>query len=496
MPVGGNADDIRATAQTWGGHSQAAGDQANSVILAAEQMPPSVIVGPWADRLRSFAGEVRDGYSAVQSAYDRVASMLGIVAHAVEDAQDDERAMHRAKDAMTHAKQAWQLAQDQLEMATRLATSNPAWQSEVSAWARRCAELYPAVEQTTRAYQLAERAFEDADHHRQQALQTFAQLCEQEALTVERAIPQAPAGNFVDIAAADQLHRDAAALLDLPILASSGFAISHLAQVTRAVRSVNPASLDSWSRTVIQRATIKQHKGGGSIFTEGWHFIEKETSHFFHGAVGATVDLGKGLYNLFELLRPPMIPGTSGSPFSLSPGAQTLLHDLGQGVTHPGRLVTAVFNWQLLEKDPAKWLGALVPTIAIAAVTDGTGTLAARATDKAVDVTAPAIEDTAAGAARLADAVKKLDDPSVKLDWAKLGVAVSEGNVGQAEVDEAVLLYRSKQLLDAANVVNGTAGRVGTVEGLGSDKNEGPGSLADKNGEAFGRGLGVGLAGG
>ncbi|MBO0692216.1 MAG: hypothetical protein J2P58_04915 [Acidimicrobiaceae bacterium] len=494
MPVGGSVGDIHATAQTWGGHSETAGGQANSVILAAEQMPPSVIVGPWADRLRAFAGEVKDGYSAVQSAYDRVASMLTNVAHAVEDAQDDERAMNQAKDAMTQAKHAWQLAQDQLQIALRLFAANPAWQSEVTSWARRCAELQPAVDRTTRAYQAAERKFEDADRHRKQVLQSFAQLCEQEALIVERAIPQVPAGNFVGIAAVDELHRDASALLDLPVLVSSGFAISHLAGVTAAVRHVNTASLDGWARSVIQRATIKPHKGGGSIITDGLHFVEKEGSHFFHGAVDATVGLGKGLYDLYKLFHPSTIPGTS--PGAITPGAQTLLHDLEQGVIHPGRLVTAVVNWQLLEKDPAKFLGALAPTIAIAAVTDGTGTLAARATDKAVDVTAPAIEGSAAGGAKLAAAVKKLDDPSVKLDWAKLGAAVSDGNVGKAEVDEAVLLYRSKQLLDAANKVNTKVGHVGTVEGLGSDKNDSPGILPGKNAGAFGGGFGTGVAGG
>lgn len=494
MAVGGSVGDIHTTAQTWGGHSQTAGDQANSVVLAAAQMPPSVMVGPWADQVRAFAGQVQAGYSAVQAAYDRVASMLTTVAHAIQEAQDDERAMTRAKAAMTQAKHAWQLAQDQLEVATRLAAATPGWQPEVAAWAQRCAELYPAVERTTQAYQAAERRFEEADRRRQQVLQSFAQLCEQEALVTERAIPVAPVGNFVDIAAVDQLHSEAAALLDLPVLAASGFATSHLAQVTRAVRSVDPASLDGWAGSVIQRATIKPRKSGGNIFDKALDFVGKAGSHFVDGVANATVGLGKGIYDLVKLFHPATIPGAA-PPSLFSPGARTLVDDLGQGLSHPGRLVSAVFNWQLLEKDPAKWAGALVPTLALAAVTDGTGELAGQATNKAVDATVSGIEDTAAGQAKLAAAVKALQDPSVKLDWAKLGAEVGQGSVGQAEVRTAVLLYRSKTLLDAAKPAIAAGGYASTVQSLGSSESEDPGLLPGHDAELFGGGLGQGLAG-
>jgi len=253
------------------------------------------------------------------------------------------------------------------------------------------------------------------------------------------------------------------------------------------VRSVNPASLDSWSRTVIQRATIKPRSGGGSVPGEVLHFLGDLGGSALH----ATVGLGETLYKIYEQFHSSPIPGaTSGL---IPPETKALFNDTWQGLTHPGRLVTAVFNWQLLEKDPAKWLGALVPTIAIAAVTDGTGALAARATDTAADVAAPGVADTEAGAARLAEAIKEVEDPSVKLDWAKLAQAVGAGDLGAAEVKEAVLLYRSKQLLDSANNVISAGGHISTLEGLGSGQNDEPGIIPDKGADHVGKAIG-GLA--
>lgn len=477
MSVGGSVEGIHATAQTWGGHSQTAGAQAGQVVLAAEAMPPSVMIGPWADRARSFADQVRAGYSAVQEAYDRVASMLHVVAHAVEAAQQAEKAMHRAKEAMARAKQAWQLAHDQLEIVIRLAASGPGWDHEMAIWSQRCAALRPPFDQATQAYQAAERRFETANQDRQQTLARFARLCEDEALIVERAIPTAPVGNFVDVAAVDQLHRDATALLDLPVLATSGFASRHLAAVTRALHSTDAASLDGWSAGVLRRAAPPAKVShSGSIFDDVAHFVAKEASHFAEGVWGGTVDFAKGFVDLSELVGHPKL----------------LVADLKAAATHPGRLVSAVFNWQLLEKDPAKWAGALIPTIVFAAVTDGTGTVADGAADTALDATVSGIKD---GGADLATAFKSLKDTAQKLDLAKIAFGAGGGKVGAAEVEQAVLLYRSKELLDAANRVSRAGDLAGALQGLGSGDDGGPGEWAGSLGEGFGGGFGEGLAG-
>lgn len=509
MAVGGSVGDIHATAQTWGGHAQTAGNQANSVILAAEQMPPSVLIGPWADHLRTFAGEVRAGYAAVQEAYDRVGSMLHTVARAVEEAQEDERSLERAKRAMVEAERAFQQAEKQLQEAERLAAKVPAWQSEVSTLAQRCAQLQPAVEQTTRVYQAAERRFEAADGRRKRVLQSFALLCEEEALIVERAVPQAPAGDFVGVAAVDQLRSDVGALLDLPVLAVSGFATSHLAQVTRAVRSLDASRLDGWAHAVIQRATVKptpvKHPGGGGVLHGALHVLEvpvKFLGKVGEGALEGTVGLGKELYDLYELFHQPTLPGAAPGVFS--PAVGTLIHDAGQGLIHPVRLLDTVFNVPLLEKDPAKWLGALVPTIALAAVTDGVDA----ATEPATEATAGtvAVGEGEAGAdggvkwttavkEKLAGAVKTLQEHADKLDLALLDQAAGPGKLGEEEADASVLLYRSKTLLGAAKPVISTAGYVNTLQSIGSGENDEPGLVPDHWAEIFGEGVGEGVVG-
>lgn len=90
--VGGSVFDMHSSAQACGGHAQTASSQASAVQMAEAQIPPIVCIGPAADRMRAFAGELHAGMSAVSAAYDRVGSALVRVAHAVDEAKQDEKA--------------------------------------------------------------------------------------------------------------------------------------------------------------------------------------------------------------------------------------------------------------------------------------------------------------------------------------------------------------------------------------------------------------------
>ncbi|MBO0894108.1 MAG: hypothetical protein J2O39_07000, partial [Acidimicrobiales bacterium] len=67
MEVGGVVDDMHRTAQTWGGHSRTTGSQADAILNAATAMPPSVCIGPAANRMRAFASELHAAMSAVSA---------------------------------------------------------------------------------------------------------------------------------------------------------------------------------------------------------------------------------------------------------------------------------------------------------------------------------------------------------------------------------------------------------------------------------------------
>ncbi len=137
------------------------------------------------------------------------------------------------------------------------------------------------------------------------------------------------------------------------------------------------------------------------------------------GLFGPVVDLGKGAWGsvtaTLGLLRDLTVqvvwdPGATGEAW------QGLGSGLWQGVQDPGQLIADVVDVDMMLANPARWVGGLVPDIAVGLLTGGAGAAATRGTAGLRGLARGArgldeLIDVGAGARNLDDvAVRGLDD--------------------------------------------------------------------------------------
>ncbi|MBO0893784.1 MAG: hypothetical protein J2O39_05360, partial [Acidimicrobiales bacterium] len=316
--------------------------------------------------------------------------MLTRVAHAVDEAKQDEKARDQAKHDLTDAQHHLSATETRLAAAetalalTRAAASTidglgsafgaPAHgiakveaeeQAALQQIRREVTAAQHAVDHARRVYQAAERRFEQADGRRKAMLRHFAGLCEEEARIATLAIPQVPVVNLIDVTRADELRSEAAALLGLPLLAVSGFAVVHLRQVESALRHHDSARLDRWASSAYRRLfppppkPKPQHHSSSPL---GWleskvlspaqHYVLSPIEHVgkealrdvtgfakhsgWAGAVGVGV-VSAGLIALSGGTDAPIVLGADASTLSTTAGVSGLVSEgatVGDDVIH------------------------------------------------------------------------------------------------------------------------------------------------------------------
>lgn len=391
MPlVTGDVNDIHSSASSAYSYAEQAGGQSSAVATAMSSIPPIVAVGPAADQMRAFGGQLSAAMKAVAAAYDKVSTMLKQVARVTDEAQQAERAAEKAKTELSQAKATLTQAEQALAQAQQAvqdahnplsAGNNPlnptpgpsAGQlAAVQAAQQQVTAAQHAVTEAARIYRVAEKRFTEAEQGRQKMLQRFSQLCVEEAIVATREIPQAPA-NFVDLAAVNQLRSEAASLLDLPLLTVSGFSTAHLGQVEAALGNLNSGSLDAWTNGTLARLFPKpkpqSHGPSGVLgFLEGGlHLGERFLGDVGKSSLSMVTGIPAAVYNLSKL-------SWEWTKWRLNPGGP-----------HPPDLITAVLNnpgaligLNTIEHDPVKGVADLVPTVASFFVGGGIETSASK----------------------------------------------------------------------------------------------------------------------
>ena len=519
VAVAGDVAGMHSVARTLGGHSQTAGAQANTVDAAANQlMPPSVCIGPAADRMRAFASDLHAGMSAVSAAYDRVASMLVRVAHAVDEAKQDEKARTTAESDLNRARQKLAAAQVALAAAqvalaaaqagnASLAAlglhpgSTAAQQAAVAAARQEVTQAQHEVERANRAYQAAVRRFEAADQRRLQILKAFALLCEEEAAILSQAIPQAPVPNILSFLAIDQLRSDVTSLLDLPVLAASGFAVSHLGAVEGALKTANTTSLDGWANSVyhslLPAPKPPKHSGGFDLlnpvlFHVGGLSIPSPVGvpyHIIKGVVQGVEGLPAGIYQLGKLMvREGQFqiqnivnhinnPGAYvGRPFDQGDPLAALINQVGN---NPIGFAKAAVGWDTFTKDPLDGIGRLLGSFAagvgVGKLVDGAGTVAADAGDLAKGQSA-ALAYGGAQARVAADDLVRMGQPTYAT-LLRIG-ALPQEQAARDAWDLSLAFYRGKSGFEHLGTAVGAAGQVagpvGVLQSTAAGKSEDP----------------------
>lgn len=406
--IAGSPDEIHATASSYLDRSTAAGSQASSVMAAAAALPPSVDIGPSADAMRAFAGHLRTGMAAVAAAYDRVGAMLRQVARAVEEAQATQKAADQAKQQLAAATAKQLSAEAALEAARAAGTTgpagpfsltlgvpSPAQQAAVAQAEQELAQATRAVEEATRVNQRAQQRFHQAAQRRTQVMRAFEVLCEEAAVLAMRSIPQAPA-NLLDIAAVEELRSEAVTLLDLPLLTTSGYSLTHLGAVEHALLTRDTTDISRWSDGLLRPA----HHGGGGLLNWLDHHVPV-AGPLAKGFVDGTVATATGLWQLSKLtaenlaaLPPGLGTLVPGGQLSLLGGLMPagfrqrvwhldgqLLHGLEQA--GPVGVLKSAVGWDVFRRNAFEGIGNLLPALVGVVATKGAGAAADLSTSSA-----------------------------------------------------------------------------------------------------------------
>ena len=429
MPaITGDTAGIHSLSGSWGSAAGSAGSQAQNFGQAYAALPVSSFSGGAADRMRSFVSEMRAGAAALARAYDRVASYLPRVAHAIDDAKRAAAALERAQQALTSAEQRLAAAERAVTSALTAVMSatsplsvaapfagapvcapgapgalgapagpSPAQLAALAQAQRQQAQAARQVEQATRALHAADNHFQEADRVRMSVLRAFTTLCQTESAIAMRALPQAPTPPMgfpglmgmsmafpVTPLATTLLMPEAKALANVPTLADLGFLTITMPQLASALKHQQWQQIDNAVPTfqpLVPPAGPKKSGGGGGFLGLGHvvHFVEGVGQGVVEGATGTAVGmfhLGKLLYQAAPLISDDPGPGAFRA-------GQQLLGMAEAPFVHPLRFGQQLIDLPQLEKDPAKWIGGVGFTAALTVGTDGVGTEAKVAADSA-----------------------------------------------------------------------------------------------------------------
>lgn len=193
---------ILTTSGTFGAAANAAHEQAYRLVIANTHLSVATFAGPAGDKVRALINQLHGATTAAAQAFDRVASQMPRVAHAIEEAQADEKAAQRAEQHYKTAKTAKtaeaaaQTASTQAEATLNAAQSaarsaNPAVAALAHASVpvaentlqdaqRKLHQAQVKLHQADTDYHRALQHFEAAEQHAETVRNAFALLCAQE----------------------------------------------------------------------------------------------------------------------------------------------------------------------------------------------------------------------------------------------------------------------------------------------------------------------------
>lgn len=410
MTVGGDACGVQTLSTTWGGHAATTHAQGLNLRAAFGAIPQTSFAGGRADQTRSFALDLQLAADTASGAYDRVASFLPRVGHAIDEAQQADRALDRAKDQVVKAQQAVNAAERALmiaenavhiahvmsSMSLGLPGPSPAQLAAVGA-ARQ--QLVRAQQQLTDAQnreKAAERRLADDERQLKSVQDALARLCQQEAALLSRAIPSAPPPitgyeqflNYLitDPSAQLQLLRaEVAGLRDVPSIAAGGYTPARFRELLTAVHQRDWPLLDLLTPHYApgpsaEPAKVQPTNYGGSPASQFLHGAE----HGFLGLVGSLVNTAQ-------------LGATAADPFHPQQAFQAWKQIVGMGgtvVVHPLATGERIIDLQDLEHHFPYWVGELTPDVSSALLTKG-ASKALDETTAARDVARAQLRDTA-----------------------------------------------------------------------------------------------------
>lgn len=415
-PVQGDAGGVHALGSSLGTHASSASGQASDFARASAVLPVGAFTGLAGDQTRAYLSGMHRAATALAEAYQAVARYLPKVADAIHQAQQDQRTMQEAQRALGTAKQrladaqkAVHDAQAAVDMAKNpffptlpgsKAASAPASNplsfplagppagptpAQLGALAHAKHEEAQAqhqVEEDTHRFQAAQRRFQEAEQHRKSVLAGFVALCKKEAEVVGMDIPQPPTPflstfPLFDPAASlrGQLDGGVLALAELPVLANTGFLVSHIPQVTSAVRRMDVTDLGLWTVSSV-REYIQAHKplppppahhSWFSIYT-----AERLGGDALHYAGDGLAWFGKHAVQDLGYAWDAVKSGATGTWFALTHPAADV-DTIEWAVHHPTDFASKALDIEDLEHNPEKWASQLIPVLATVAVTKGLG---------------------------------------------------------------------------------------------------------------------------
>ncbi|MDQ2728736.1 MAG: hypothetical protein M3Y91_12950 [Actinomycetota bacterium] len=192
-------DSILSGGRGYGAAANAAHEQAYRLVRANAHLSAAAFAGPAGDKARALLDQLHGATTAAAQAFDRVASEMPRVAHAIEEAQTDEKAAQRTERLYQAAKTAETGAQTTMTQATAaLSAAQSAAASPNPAIAALAHTTVPIAEKTCQDAQhklhqaqvklhqadldhrRALRRFEEAQQHANTVRNAFALLCAQE----------------------------------------------------------------------------------------------------------------------------------------------------------------------------------------------------------------------------------------------------------------------------------------------------------------------------